>query len=269
MTNDSTDTFFSIIRHAVSKWGDLFRAIVFVTAVLSALSAFIWLLLSQLAPRGLEIRTSTGTSIAFGRPGEVIRFDNILVHPRGWIDTGLNLNTGDEVTISASGSVNIALGRMLIALKNMEEAKQKNEKDKNTRSVTVFSEKQEMDALFPYPWTGPEGLSDEDIRGDSARRSSRATSKDRIIPAARLGQLIAIVSPTHICPDNGRPSGNPQVIAYEKNERSTSFRAAAPGRLCFIVNDVTYEKPNSDTIAWQDNLGFFSVSLRIQQTVGP
>jgi hypothetical protein len=265
MTNNSTDTFFGIIRHSVSSWGDLFRAIVFVTAVLSMLSAFIWLLLSQLGPRGLEIRTSTGTSIVFGGPGEVIRFDNILVHPRGWIDTGLNLNTGDEVAFSASGSVNIAMGRMLTALNNMSIAKKRNEKIGKTRSVTAFSKKQEMAALFPYPWAGPEGLSDEDFRSDSAKRSSRATRKERIIPPARLGQLIAIVSPTHICPDKGRPSGNSQVIPYDKNEKSTSFRSSAPGRLCLIVNDITYEKPNSESIARQDNLGFFSVSLRIQQ----
>lgn len=227
--------------------------------------AFVGLLaivtLKVAGPAGLQVQTNDkGTSVTFKSENKQVSFDTVLVHPLGWVGTTFEVKKGDSVTLTVSGRVNVAMGRMIDSLELVSKTKLENQETIHHRELEYFTQQQIERATFAYPWCGAAGVHESELR-NGAKESAAATRKQRVDEDARVGQLIAIIAPTNKCPDRGKIPSGVQHVAYDGED--SAFTVEKAGKLCFVVNDITYENDDIDELAWQDNLGFYLVRIKI------
>lgn len=206
----------------------------------------------------VKITTTSGTVLQFGKN---TRLFNFVVDPRGWSKTDIRVKPGDRVTISASGSVNIAMGRMVKALIREYQIKSENTVSKKSRDVIHFTEGQKKESVFAYPWNGPTGIDLTTIDDTDVVNHLRDTAGNLVLKTARTGQLIAVISQSSDnFPDIKSPDS--QVIPF--TSKDIIIPVKTDGYLWFIVNDEKYSNDKlANKIIWQDNLGFFHLMMTI------
>lgn len=250
------------LEKMIEGWSAMLRGVICISILLVILYFFITQVISHLHPSAVSISTAGGISLKFEGSGTL---KGILVHPRGWQSSGIRVKRGDELTVDAGGSINIAMGRMVQSLLREYTYKDRNEKQGKGRSVEAFTQKELEDSMFAYPWNGPEGIQISDLLLGSAIQRVRNSQSKRIFPGANVGQLLLVISKSYsrILPSieqsQVEPYGGPGSKIIVKDD----------GYLWFIVNDL---KPLDDTIKgqidWQDNLGMFDVKLLINASPG-
>lgn len=182
-----------------TKHGLLFVSIlILVVGVFTSLSIYI------MRPDQIEITTTAGTiNLKRGNQQDAI----ILLNPVGdskespWVKTGIQVKKGDKVTITASGSVNTSLKRLIRAA--------------------------QIDEELQSPWVDPEGSKPEDDY-------LKDRNKYKVLPDKNgayygYGMLIAAIkdSKEQIDPNNIEP--------IRKNK---TFTATTNGELLLTVNDI-------------------------------
>jgi len=258
MDNEQHSNLYSWFSSAISSWQNLIRSIIFLICCAVGIAFIVEKTINGLKANNLKITTSTGSTIEVGQNTKLQTF---IVHPRGWNKTGLYLNKGDKLNISATGSVNLAMGRMMEALEYQYKIKKKNE-DKtgiNSREIKYFTKEEKLKSAFVYPWNGPEGIDYEEIYDNSAKKRVKDSEKDRVVSSAKVGQLIAFISPSNITfPD----FSSSQVIPFSTS--NTIVEVNKEGYLWFIINDLKLSGDKiGDKLIWQDNLGFFNILMAV------
>ena len=260
MPEEPKITFWTILRNVFSNWGNLIRSIIFVVSVTASLGFLIYFIFTRIVPPGFKYTTENGTSLAFEASDEKLLYKTLLVNPRGWVNSGLDVLPGNTVSITASGSINIAMGRMTKALSERYGIKE------NGKSYDQFTEEDIQKSLFVYPWTGPEGFNNTVLRGKKTQENIRKQQSTLIDPLAKLGQLRTVVASKNDCPESiSKIDLNSFSIYPYTDKTSYLFVAEKQGRLCFIINDSIHNNPGINKIFWEDNLGFYSVKVKIQE----
>lgn len=254
----------------LSSWRHLSRCIILVAFIALIIFGLIHYLVTKtlylVASRNVSVQMSNGQKLEVGGP---IRLLSFMVEPRGWSKYAIPVKKGDHVEINASGSVNIAMGRMIEALRTEYGFKAENMNDPKikSRNIKKFTPDQKRKSLFAYPWNGPQGIDLSKVPDSSARDHIVESKYDRAFPDAEAGQLVAVIAEVENCEKialPSRPKGTqPVQIRYFKSEIEI-FDVDKDSRLCFIVNDEIYSDQDLNTIAWQDNLGFFSLLMSIR-----
>jgi hypothetical protein len=111
------------------------------------------------------------------------------------------------------------------------------------------------------PWCGPEGIAADAVSDIKVKETQDREADTRIVAGERMGRLITAIVPGQECPKNGQTSPQMQLVPY--NGENT-FIAGISGRLCFIVNDHRSDNVDFNHLFWDDNIGFFTVNLRIE-----
>lgn len=246
-----------LLEKMIESWSAFFRGIALFSSILFILYLFAIQVVNRLHPSAVSISTNDGLSIKFDGAGT---YKTILIHPRGWQSSGIKVMKGDELIIDAGGSINIAMGRMVLSLQDEYRYKASYEDLGKGREVDNFSQEEIEKSLFAYPWNGPEGIQISSLLVDSAIKKVRGSQSKRVAPFANVGQLLLVISKTDSHED---PVLNEsQVIPY--GGKGSKVTVKEDGYIWFIVNDV---KPAKDQkireIEWQDNLGMFDVKLLI------
>ena len=242
----------------LENWTYFFRAV----ALFSIFILGLYVLFSRVLANVSGFKLSpTGAELEFKSQEKSISFETVLVHPTGWVDSGISLKKGDEVILSASGNVNIAFGSMVKASliegeakKSLREAK-KSLGDQNIK----FTAEEIENSKYSFPWSTPSGI-------DPSLLKRKSTKSIRINPNAYLGQLLAVVCPGSACGSKEipqQPNNAAQIESYSHDEGGFQFTAKENGHLRFIINDVTDDDRDKNQLGWQDNIGFFSVNLKI------
>ena len=265
MSDENSLTFLGTLKNAISSWGNLIRSIIFVVSLFAAAVFSIYIIINHLSPTGFRITTEEGTSIEFVSSQENVRYYTLLVHPRGWIDSRIRVKEGDKLTITASGSINLALGGLIESFQKMSSIQDQNcEKLKiKCKSFKHFTPEEVEGIFISHPWTGPEGYANSLINDADIRKSAANKAEQRVEPNSQLGQLLTIISPTNSCPDNIIRPKDIKIYSYYKDDKSP-FVVSSKGRLCFIVNDIIDPNTDINKLNWQDNLGIYSVNLKIE-----
>ncbi len=270
--NGHSPTLIGALQAAAGDWASLVRAVILIASVFASAGIFASCLLPLLAPSGMQLTIPGGTTIAFKGRGEQVEFYSVLVDAHGWTDSGVDVRGGDEIAFTASGSVQLAQARLIEAFQRMTDIKKGNKASFGSRAITRFSEQQLKESLTAYPWASPLGFSDSEIRFEEAHQSAEEIIPTRVVPDARLGQLIAIIAPGGQCPARRSiPPSGPQPYLYVGSP--TMIFSSGAGKLCFIVNDNSVP-PDSvgglaelqEEVLWQDNSGFYSVRVRTRRS---
>lgn len=246
-----------LFEKMIESWSAFIRGVALISFLLGALYLFVTQAIDRIHPSAVSISTDDGLALKFDGSGI---YKTILVHPRGWQPTNIKVKSGDELVIDASGGINIAMGRMINSLVKEYKYKDRNEKLGRGRDVDAFSKKELEDSLFAYPWNGPEGIQLSDLLLDSAIKRVNDSQSKRVVPDAKVGQLLLVISKT----DSREPPNieSSQIIPY--GGKGSKVIVKDDGYIWFIINDL---KPDKDRIKmeldWQDNLGMFDVKLLI------
>ena len=245
----------------LGTWPQLARTLIFTTVFFVLLFAGLALSLYVFKTSGLSIEsTKTGTSIQFRELNKNYRFDTILIHPRDWNDPQIKVKEGDQISLSAFGSVNVAAGLFNKSLATQYQHRDTNEKTIG-REVGKMTDDQVEESLLTVPWNGPEGFYSRDIKQKNVKDTHDKESQKRIIPHQAIGQLVVAIVPDAKCPSKGIRKASYQLQPYEEN---MIFIASQNGSLCLVVNDQYSENQKMNDLFWDDNLGFFSVNLKIE-----
>lgn len=248
----------SFLEKATEDWKSIFRSTVFLSLLFGLFFLFVWALVSHVNPSSVSVSSGNGIAIEFGG-SETLSAQ--LVHPRGWNPTRVRVNEGEEIIIDASGSIHIAMGRMINGLRYQYKVKEENE-DTVGRGLEHFTDEQVRNSVFAYPWNGPTGIVKEHLINESAKSRIASLQNSRVDPKARVGQLLMVIGES----DTSSPDlSTSQIIPYSSaKERIIASRS---GYLWFIIND---EKMGDNrlinTLLWQDNLGMFSVKVLVKST---
>lgn len=246
----------------VASWPQMFRTIVFLFVFFALFFTGIAVSLRVFRSSGISIRSgASGTTIQFDEIDRTLRFDTILVAPQDWNDPDISVKKGDRLTVKAFGRVNIAAGLMNQALEIQYAFRAENAANGLTRDVRKMKAEQVRASQLTVPWCGPEGIvSDTVIRADVKETQDRE-AESRILPHERMGRLIAAITPDDSCPRNGRTSPDMQLMPYDGE---ATYHARISGHLCFIINDHRSDDGQINHLFWDDNIGFFTVNLRIE-----
>lgn len=249
---EKTEIFATFLALCLKDWAYFRKAVLMFFILLIGLVGAIYFSVEILDISGLKI-TSDGAELTIRSKNNEQKFETILVHPRGWVDTGIYLRTGDKVVISAYGTVNISFGEMVTSslAEDSVRIRTENKIEEYTQS--------DIDAItYKYPWVSPDGLN-----------KKIGTPSVRIHPESNLGQLLAVICPDGSCGsmhNPSKPSQEAQIEPYSKGSNGFEFDVKNDGNLRFIVNDVTNDDESRNLLGWQDNIGFYSVSIRVIST---
>ncbi len=244
------------------SWGSMLKALVFLAICACGLFLFVTGLFNKLDPSSLSLSTSGDISVTFGSS----ELRSMLIHPRGWQCSKIEVKKGDKLSLDASGEINIAMGRMVQCLIRQYQHKEDNEADPNKgRDLKFFSDEQLKESIFPYPWVGPEGILLEHV--DELMEERIRGVHDRLLDTnANHAELLAVIGP------DTRPSypsypldrSNYQIIRYSQGAQTTATKS---GVLWFIINDQMHEDDDDkrSKILWQDNLGVFEVAVVVER----
>lgn len=153
---------------------------------------------------------------------EVTKTLILLPANRLWLDTGLEVKKGQSVTITASGSINLAAHRLVEAMKDHKRP--------------------------PFGWIGPDGGKYPYPRSFDNKRS-----KSLIFPDPDYyGALLACIVPAGDLPLGLK---NPKPNGIKRIGSRGSITAEATGSLWLVVNDVILtEQSHDDYVHDQDIL---------------
>jgi len=247
----------AFLRRIVDDNDALIRALLFLAGVLALLLAVSVCVATWVLPRvrpRITVAKDGTTNITFDAPNERIRYASLLIHPQGWNETDFWVRTGDTITINASGRVNISLGGLLRDLTAVEKRLDELDSVYKRRRQPVPESLVPDSAGLRYPWIGPQGF---------RTNSWLDTARTAILPTARRGQLILVITPRG-SPAEYWEQGDTaisQLAPYDGP--NTRIPVARGGRVYFILNDTQFYHPRRRFWNWVDNLGFFAVSLRI------
>ena len=217
----------------------------------------LWLIRWLQPPITVRVTDSGAVEISTTKSTKTAMF---LLSPNGgedspWIDTGITLTPGNNVTITASGKICMAYHHMV--------------------------ESAQWDTLPPVPWTGPEGLSEKAAFPPKSYRTEEAARKAyRVATDLPPGRLVAIVS-------SERPSSDPtETTKTEEGKpldigKKQTFTTKSTGHLWLTVNDIwldpnmadaykpqtpaeyktKIEDPRYWNIWYDDNAGSFLVTI--------
>lgn len=244
----------AFFEKALESWQSMTKALVFFTASLLILTIFILIISENLNLDEVSVSSADGITLSFGSSETL---NSILVHPRGWQSSGIRVKKGEELRTEASGSINIAMGRMVKSLAAQYNFKEKYEKLSRGRSLDNFSTEELQASLFAYPWNGPEGVQLNKLTDQSAVNRIINLQESRVFQRAQVGQLLIVVAEdSEKIPEIAKS----QVIPYRGPNSRTIVNK--DGFLWFIVNDEKIRgDKRKDLIIWQDNLGMFSVKV--------
>jgi len=182
-----------------------------------------------------------------------------------WQSSDIHISEDELLTLDATGSIHIAMGRMTQSLKRQYEIKEANERDprKNfSRSLDKFTAQELLDSTFAYPWNDPRGIEIEDLKDKSAIDRIQKLQSTRVHPSSNVGQLLAVIGPSNKLPPIISES---QVIPFTSKVEKIAINKS--GFIWFIINDERLTNdPIKTNIIWQDNLGMFSVNIVKQGT---
>lgn len=244
----------SFLEKAIEDNGKMGRTIGLMFVAFALLFVMALVVVNALNPK-IELKRDGATIVFQQSDDKRKRNEIVLVSPQGLNDTGLDVKMGDEITMSASGKINLAMGRINRIMENKMRFKDKYTKLGKGKGAENFSAGELKDSTVPakYDWIDPLGTIPD---SGSPKRSLR------VRPDANFGQLLFIMFPRKYNIEKWKPSPSDltQKIAYLPD---TTFIAKYNGRIYFIVNDVNYKITNN--IDWVDNSGFFHVKLLIEE----
>jgi hypothetical protein len=248
----------SCLKKEFSCWGGICRILVFIIILVSFLCMALVCTLRCMKNSGLHIIKADGTTISIGYNTKIQQY---LIDPRQPNATNIELKKGDSVRVSISGSVHVAMGRMIRALQYEYAIKDSLFRAIHKRHIRYFTPEQRIRSRIAYPWTGPKGIDTNSINDTNVRNSIRESDSCRVLPGARPGQLIAFISEKR---DKYMFDASDTTDVHKFNGETIEFKATHKGYLWFIINDDAYVEGNilSD-ITWQDNLGFFYATITI------
>lgn len=249
----------SYLEKSTENIPSMIRSLIFVALIALILYTFIYNINKHVNPNSVSISASDGISVTFG---DSQTLSSLLIHPRGWQSTGIHVKEGDILNIDASGSIHIAMGRMVTSLTEQYKIKDKNNNDGKGRSLSSFTDEELNKSIFAYPWNSPTGIDIATITDNDAAARVKKLQEGRVSPKHKVGQLLAVIgNDSDITPD----LTNSQIVGYTSS--SNKIMMTKSGFLWFIVND---EKPKDniiiDRIIWQDNLGMFIVKVLKQNS---
>lgn len=256
----------------------LIRALVFALVVFGLLLSFAFLVLGNLKRFGIsEVKITDSVTISVN--GGDSQSTSFLYHPSGWNRSDIVVKAGDEIVISASGRVNLALGSR-VRLYN-----QVNEVAAPKNGVRQFVEALAADELCKIQkqipsdggrWRDATGLEGEpqvigkDLRSECQPPKRGKVSRPGTRPISeqvRQGALLLYITDgdNAPCPALATPPPEHELIGY-KGVR-IPMMAYRSGLLCFIINDLVAVDGNPvvNDVLWLDNDGFLSLRLKISR----
>lgn len=248
MDKDGTNFF----QSALESWPKTARAILIIFVVFGCIFGIGYWFSHYTTISEFKL-TSSGAELKFESKDSTENYKTVLVHPGGWVETGIELYEGDEVNISAYGVINIAFGSMVQA-----SLYEHNLKEKHKNAINQYTSDDIDSSTYRYPWNAPTGIPPNFTVG--------ANKSIRIDSTANLGQLLAVVCPNNACLSIDVPKSplnEAQIEPFYNKNKGLKFTTEKRGELRFIVNDVTNPDFSKNNLGWQDNIGFFSVNLRI------
>ena len=250
-----------IIPHVISTWSNVFRTLVLLSGIMLVFWVCVFITLQSLQSHKVKIVTGE-TTVMIGND----RLDSILVHPRGWVDTGIYIKKGDKVTARATGSVNLAAGRLVSKLNTICQAKP--EEIINNTNKAILGGNQNFylreKYLLDFSWLGPNG--DSGTLSPYLRNNPIVFAKKKkrfLDPRGNHGALVFLIRQDGVLPKLSEKLDNTsQLLTYQTNP--TTFIAKVEGKLYVAVNDEVFIGNDYLTqITWQDNLGHFAVNFAI------
>ncbi len=171
--NQKATSIGDVIKLCVEDWGAFIRfAMLLATcmAVLGggAIGAFMVLRsVTGSAPASLSF-SAFGTGVVMESIGESDRRLEylIMVHPRGWQSTRIQVNPGDSVIFEATGSVQISLNSIVESVEQRYRIERVLGQALNVAGGELPEDvmtSEQIDSLaLPRPWVGPDG----DVQGE-------------------------------------------------------------------------------------------------------
>jgi hypothetical protein len=252
----------AVVTNELSSWGGMYRILVFIIVLVSFLCAALLTTLHLLKNTGFRYISANGSTIIISPKTKIQQY---LIDPRQPNATKIELKKGDNVRINVSGSVHIALGRIMKALQYEYMIKDSLYKAIGKRDLKYFNREQLLKSMVAYSWNGPTGIDTNKIFDTLVRNSIRLSQQDRLMPKCKVGQLIAFIS-DYRDQYNLVAADTENIIKF--NTESIEFKVKKRGYLWFTINDDFYRGDDNDDylrnlITMQDNLGFFSATITI------
>ena len=242
---------------AITSWQNVLRTLVLVAGISLALWFLFLAGINTLDSRKVKI-ISGETSILIGEN----RIESILVHPRGWVDTGIQVKKGDLISTRASGSINLATGRLVTKLSQIYESVSISDEHQGNFTSTISNNANEK--LLDFAWVGPEG--DPGTISPYFRDNQDIYKKKKlqfIDPRGNHGAMLFLVSKDGVLPRLHEPLDDSQILAYSNTP--TQFIAKHGGHLYIAANDEVILGDEIRTqVYWQDNIGHFAVTIVVE-----
>jgi hypothetical protein len=169
---------------------------------LGSLTGIFLLVFYVTKPQKIEIK-SDGGSISFVKDGA--KGTIFLLSPTGgesspWVETGVKVNKGDKIKITASGRVHISLKKLIYSAQNEE--------------------------LNELHWSGPQGLSKEEAKSLPEIREKYKVQKNSESEYFGYGTLLAAIRDSR-----GR-------IIIEPIRKEKEFKSEIDGDILLTINDI-------------------------------
>jgi hypothetical protein len=205
-------------KQAVHEWA---KKLLDVKLMFSVLALLVALYAVALNRTDVEINFNKEGTVVVTRGNEVMRAIILLPANRPWLNTGLEVKKGQKMTITASGSVNLAVHRLVEAANDHKRPR--------------------------LGWLGPDG-------GTHPYKTDldNARSKYLIAPDPNnYGALLACIVPLGD-PDPGKE--NPRPKGIKRVGSRGSITAESTGTLWLVVNDVMLTEQSRDAYVAPQNI---------------
>lgn len=144
----------TIVTNEFSSWGGMYRILVFIIVLISFLYTALLATMHFMQNTGFRYISANGSMIMISPNTKIQQY---LIDPRQPNATKIELKTGDNVRINVSGSIHIALGRIMNSLKYEYVIKDSLNKAIGKRNLKYFTREQLLKSLVGYSWNGPNG----------------------------------------------------------------------------------------------------------------
>jgi hypothetical protein len=239
-------------------------ALILLLAMLSGLAILIMFLVTRL----FQVRTS---EIELGEKDSHVVFQRVqentgnteylvIVNPEGWQTTGIDVKTGDHVTIAAGGKISIDINDIWKKIQLREKYEdelvngppfiRRNDPQEARTPEDFFTNEQKKSLILHRPWVDPSGFSLDVFQPEFRSRRDRY-----LLPDKPAGGLVAAVK------DGPNDPTRPDAFFVGRDKE---FVAAGHGTLWFTVNDVLYNDPKNPNLFYNDNFGSFWVRITVK-----
>lgn len=193
-----------------------------------------------------------------------------ILHPQGWVNTGIRVHLGDSLVIAADGRINIAVHRLMDGIsrrrayeasvrKSLARAKPQVLLAPEFRPEKYYSPAQIDSIRGQYPWSDPGGIPNQ-IRDPVAN----GRTEMKIAPGENFGKLLGLIRSTD---DDAAEPTRTEFGAIFPIGRHVAFEPTAGGYLWLVVNDVwtDYVKGGYPRLFFDDNVGSFGVRVAVRR----